>query len=1282
MSEHKVVNKIGVGLLPFVLSVTCVTVEARTVGELLKNIEAKSQQVNIKKSNSALPAFQQQKEAAQKNVNLSAIKPPSRSAFFYEEGTDEAELEQVTNQGINQLYKLSRQFGTSARRGEIWLRLAELYVEKARLIEYRLQSKFDDQVRDHQAGKLKTKPKLDLRSAQEYNKKAIQLYEWFLRDFPRDPKTDQALYFLGYNYFQLGEFKKGSAYYARLSKDYPQSPYVDESNFALGEYYFDSGNWKNAFHYYSQVSENRKARLYSFAFYKSAWCLYKMGQVQKALSYLEQVIKVGRASNSKSGVNKIRLASEAMKDLVAFYAEGGDPKSARSYFEELAGPKNTPGLMEKLAYRYVDTGNKPAARMIFREMITERPSAPKAFDYQYQIVSMYSASGEGTQFKEELGSWLENFGPDSQWAKTNAKNKELTEKSNQLMESTVRNYILQKHQVAQTSKAPFAQKTARAGYDLYFNTFKQSPKLDEMHFFYGELLYDMQDFADASTHYLWVADNAPKSKYNEKSIINAILALEKSLPTPDQIKKTVGQTNDPVEFDANIKSFEKMAIRYFETFPKGEETAAIKYRLASLYYYYNQFDRALPLFEEIMRDFPKTQYAEYSANLTLDIYNLKKDYEGLEKSAQRILSEPTLANSKVGSQIRDILQKTSFKKAQDLEKGKDFVTSAKGYEEFAKANGKSDLAFSAYYNAGVNYERAGDLAKSAAMYKVVVADKEKSNTALKNNALKFLAIIQEKTGQYAKAAESFETYASQNPKDKESIDFIYNAAIIRDGMNSYPKAVQNYKKYFDSSKKADRNEVNFMIAKMYERQKRWDSAIKSYEEYLKGASTPAEAIEATFTIAEINDRLKRKTAAEEGYKKTIAMQRRFAAKQEGVGASFAAEAKFKLIYKTYEELRSIKIPANPAEQGKAVQKKLNLMNQLKEDLKAVIKYDDGYMVVAALTTMGQAQQHMAASLYNAPKPKGLDEEGMKQYTAGIDKIARPFADEAKANYAAALDKGQKLETYNDWSKVAYSELSKLMPESYNDGGERAILTRLADPMDLTVDSSDEKLRALAVARKANDEAALVKAASEILSQDQNHLLALNTLGLYYYEHGKYGLAKIIFNRALQAHPDSTATLLNNLGIISLGEENQRKAITNFKKSLEAKPDYRIAAANLGALYLEYKDYGRALGPLEAGYKSVKSEIKNGGIAQEVANNYALALGGTGNVKKAKSIFADIAENNPRNPSILLNYAILLVHKVKDTKEAKAVLSKVKFMTDDASILQKVEQLEEQLKAAG
>lgn len=1023
----------------------------KTIGDLLKGIEKRAKEVEIKKKKSSLPTFEAMQRA--KNVNLQSIKPPSSTTLYYDEGSSEAELEKVTDQGISQLYKLTQQFKTSKRRGELWLRLAELYVEKARLIEYRIQQNYDQELRNYNEGKVKERPKVNLAPAQEYNKKAIQLYEWFLRDFPKDPKVDQALFFLGYNYFELGEEIKGKGYYERLTKEFPKSPFIDESNFALGEFYFENEKWKESLGYYQKVAANKRARLFSFALYKAAWCEYKTGRVKAALESLEKVIRAGRVAKGQSdetagGVSRIRLATEAMKDLVIFYAEVGTASGARAYFDEVAGSKNSYNLLEKLAYYYSDTGSRDNARYVFKSLIDERPSAPKAYDYQYQIVNMYASAGNDKVFREELYNWIERYGPDSVWHQANKENTELVGKATQLIETTLRNYILQQHQTAQNSRAPFSQKLAKSGYELYFQTFKESPRLDEMHFFYAELLFDMQDWEKAAFHYLWLVDNAPKSQYFEKAMLNSLLALERKLPTLAEIKKIVGETTEPVEMDRTIKLFEKVGVKYVDVFPKAEDAVPIKYKIATYYYYYNHYDRALELFTQIMKDNPKSKYAEYSANLILDIYNIKKDYEGLEKAGNQILSIPELAKSPAGSQVKGILQRTSFKKAQDLEATKDYVKSASSYEDFARKNPGSDLATSAYYNAAVNYERGGDLFKALSMYAIIMASKDAKAEGLRKNASKFSAALYEKTGQYAKAAAAFESYASGNQKDKEAVNFYFNAAVIRDGLNNYKSALVNYQKYIELSRSSERSEAYFLLGKMHERQKKIRAALEFYDKYItSNPRNASQVIEATFIIAKLNESIGRKKLADEAYAKTVAVQRRLS-KSGPVGAQYAAEAKFKLVYPTYEQLRAVRIPRDPAAQSKAVQEKLNLLNRLKEELKAVIKYDDGPQVVASLTLIGQAYQHMSSAIYNAPMPTNLDADGLKQYKAGVEQIAKPFQDEAIKSYESALEKARKLEGYNEWTKTAHRELHSLNSEKYPSGDQRVFLTKVPDWLDL------------------------------------------------------------------------------------------------------------------------------------------------------------------------------------------------------------------------------------------
>src|SRR6185312_4174174 len=196
-----------------------------------------------------------------------------------------------------------------------------------------------------------------------------------------------------------------------------------------------------------------------------------------------KVIRAGRIAKgqndrSSGGVGRIRLATEAQRDLVVFYAEAGTAKDARAYFTNVAGEKQTFKLLEKLAYYYADIGDREDARFLFRDLIHERPTAPQAYDYQYQIVTMFTSTEQGAVYKAELYNWIQNYTPNSTWAKANAKDKNLVAKANQLIETTLRNHILQEHQTAQNSRVPEAQREAKAGYELYFQTMQPNSHFD------------------------------------------------------------------------------------------------------------------------------------------------------------------------------------------------------------------------------------------------------------------------------------------------------------------------------------------------------------------------------------------------------------------------------------------------------------------------------------------------------------------------------------------------------------------------------------------------------------------------------------------------------------------------------------------------------------------------------------------------------------------------------------------------------------------------------------
>ena len=336
----------------------------------------------------------------------------------------------------------------------------------------------------------------------------------------------------------------------------------------------------------------------------------------------------------------------------------------------------------------------------------------------------------------------------------------------------------------------------------------------------------------------------------------------------------------------------------------------------------------------------------------------------------------------------------------------------------------------------------------------------------------------------------------------------------------------------------------------------------------------------------------------------------------------------------------------------------------------VIKLDDADYIVNSLAMIGQANQHMAAAIYAVPLPKGLDAEGMKQYKAGVDSLAKPFQDDAIKNYEAAIERGFALEGYSEGLKTAQRELNRLNKEKFPDFGERAISTKMIDTL------GGEKESDLGSAFNSKDEELLVQAVSKRLGKDQNDLKALGLLAAFYYQQGKFGMARIILNRAQVSHANVPG-LHNNQGIIFLALGNRRQAIASLRKAMQLDSDYEIGAANLGSIFVEYKDFKRALSLLKEGYSAVRSDIRRG-VGADVANNYALALGGTGDTSRAKSIYQDILKADSSNVVAQLNYTILLIQRLKDKKEGEKQLNRLKFLADDDRTRKAIEELDRAL----
>ncbi len=210
--------------------------------------------------------------------------------------------------------------------------------------------------------------------------------------------------------------------------------------------------------------------------------------------------------------------------------------------------------------------------------------------------------------------------------------------------------------------------------------------------------------------------------------------------------------------------------------------------------------------------------------------------------------------------------------------------------------------------------------------------------------------------------------------------------------------------------------------------------------------------------------------------------------------------------------------------------------------------------------------------------------------------------------------------------------------------------------------------------KANRPDQLRDEAMRILAVNANDVGALNALAFTYYKKNKFGAARIVLERANEKNP-STPQILTNLAILDMAENEPGRALVNLKKSYKIDDHNAETLAMMGSIYIQNRDYAKALSPLEQSYHNDKTNIRLG-------NNYAVALTKTKSYEMAQRVYDEIMAQNSRESEVLLNYASLLVDYLNKPKEGLNLVYKVKFIeTERQDILDLANKLENRAKSA-
>ncbi len=206
-------------------------------------------------------------------------------------------------------------------------------------------------------------------------------------------------------------------------------------------------------------------------------------------------------------------------------------------------------------------------------------------------------------------------------------------------------------------------------------------------------------------------------------------------------------------------------------------------------------------------------------------------------------------------------------------------------------------------------------------------------------------------------------------------------------------------------------------------------------------------------------------------------------------------------------------------------------------------------------------------------------------------------------------------------------------------------------------------------RSQNDEN-IFKVATQALLQNSSDAKALNALALYNYKKARFSTARYLLIKAAQIQP--SAEIYNNLGIIHLALEENREALQAFRQAFSLNSQDGVIAANLGAIFVDQRNYSKAVVALETAYQKGLRDFR-------VLNNYAIALTATGKGLQAQALYEKALKDQSNNKDILFNQAILLIEVLKKYKEGSDVLNRLKFVGGTSEQRSRIKDLENKVK---
>jgi cellulose synthase operon protein C len=1023
---------------------------------------------------------------------------------------------------------------------ELYLRLAELYIEKSRLAFFLRKSQ--EAEGSEQA--------LDQYESNMLKQQAIEIYQRILDSFPNFEYTDKVRFFMAHEYYELGQADEMLKQYQTLISEHPTSQYTPEAHLLLGDYYFNQKqDVDKSTDHYAAVLKFPQSPAVAAARYKLAWCKINVSDFTEALKLFEASVTSAQAAKEIDidTYRRVDVRLESLVDMAYCYPEvykTATAEEALVYFKKYAWSRPVyTAVLEKLAYRYYVKKKWAQASPLYRELAMIRQDPEKLLEYAKYIFESVQALGTYEHAEKDVAIIVRALKGQVYSPHTAQADKDKLMNDYELF---ARDIITHLHAKArQTNSGPDYTIVADA-YKQYLDFFGDSPAAAQMTANYSEVLFSAGRYLDAGKQYEKVAPLATvDTKQRQEMLYSAVISYYRALKNKESLNfyqaafareglRSVGKT-------------------YAVEYPNTPNTPDVMFNVAWVSYDAGNYQVAVEDLSNFVSRYPRHPAATAAIHLVMDAYHLMENYEGMISYGKSILASGTVQDPKLTQELAQIVRGAESRVVSGMTMAAtdDWESTRQELMQVVDSSSKTEMGEQALNALIISSKDQKDLVTLYDSGQKMISTYP--NSPHIENTLGVLINTSISIGQLRLLADYMEAYCQRFPQNENSSEFMLKAAQLREGMGQYAQANQLYRRYL-SQNKVSLKQMDELVFAMVDNASRIgnDSASLKLLETYQARLSDSGKVRAHAQMAVLNLKANRRSQAGKYSQQVLQAYQPKMGDQDPLLRDVVAQVAYNKVYANSGPY--FKLRLKNSIDNKIVEKKAKQLKILEEGYQKVLTYKSSTWALKACFNANLINAEFADFLLNAPLPPDLTPEQKQQYRNLIKQKAQAYTDKAAQYLKTCVTLAAKWE-------ICDPQLSGYFYPAEKPLGRENLLASISGNQP-----------GAEIGRQGLRDPSLADLYRKLLKKPEESQLQFELAKAYLRQKDFRQAALVAQNALSKINPSQRAlkaNLLNLLGMAHLYCGHDPQAKETFKRALEADEGLDTARINLAGIYRHY-----------------------------------------------------------------------------------------------------------------